>query len=136
MAKSALKLVHDGTAAEALSTTVSKGNNKPFDKTPPSGLGFGSIGETLWCSYCAKTKVHLRKGWNGWNQPSVNSVKAHVHRTRQGKIICPIAVKLKKPKNSKPKNSGGKENNSHSASLEAQVATLTSLVAELVKSNK
>ena len=136
MAKSALKLVHDGTAAEALSTTVSKGNNKPFDKTPPPGLGFGSIGEALWCSYCAKTKVHLRKGWNGWNQPSVNSVKAHVHRTRQGKILCPIAVNAKKPKNSKPWNSGGKENkSSHSASLEAQVATLTSLVAELAKAN-
>jgi hypothetical protein len=39
-------------------------------------------------------------------------------------------------KETEAKNSGGKENNSHSASLEAQVATLTSLVAELVKSNK
>ena len=48
MVKSALKLVHNGTAAEALSCTVSQnGGKKSVDKTSPPGFSFGPIGEAL-----------------------------------------------------------------------------------------
>ena len=46
MAKSALKLVTHGTAAEALHATM-EANKSNFDRHPPSGFGFGKIPDAL-----------------------------------------------------------------------------------------
>jgi hypothetical protein len=137
VSKSALKLVASGTSAEALnvqftgnakfnqftgkakSTLRSNGSNgkRKFDKSPPAGFGFTVIPSCLWCAHCAQSGKHNREGWNGWNEHSVTNCKAHLRSN------CPFE---KRNKSKKPyKNSD---------SLEAKMASLTSLVTELVKS--
>ena len=128
-AKSALKLVTTGTAAEALHTRMAAPAPhvqamSAFDKTPPSGFGFPRTHnrECLWCAHCAKSKKHKATGWNGWNQLSVTNCKAHM------RIKCPFEQQNRKRKSNK-ENKPLKEK-----SLAAQVETLTTLVAAL--SNK
>eukprot|EP00944_MAST-04C_sp_MAST-4C-sp1_P011279 g11279.t1 len=121
-AKSALKLVLNGTAAEALQSNMSTNMNVKFDRVPPKGFGFPSqpSKDCLWCAFCAKSNKHNRMGWNGWNMHSVTSCKAHVRKA------CPFE------KRSKRKQKGEKANKPvQSKSLEAKVAELTALVTQL-----
>lgn len=124
MAKSALKLVTHGTAAEALKAKMF--NKSSFDKEPPAGFGFGKVPKALWCAYCAKSKKHKAEGWNGWNQKTVTGCDAHTRHARNGKTItCPFEKKRK----AKKTDSSNKEN----SSLEAKVAQLSEMVAQLAK---
>ena len=131
-AKSALKLVLNGTAAEALQSNMQRAhqNVSNFDRVPPKGFGFDNVHSKncLWCAFCESTGKHKRMGWNGWNQISVTGCAAHI----RGK--CPYEKKSKdraKQRKRKGKDKENKGNNSNS--LQAQVATLTALVTELSK---
>lgn len=126
MAKSALKLVTQGTAAEALRATMHT-NNADFDRQPPSGFGFGKIPTALWCAYCAKSNKHEQEGWEGWNQQSITKCKAHTRPK------CPFERRTKGKGNNKRKDKANKENQTGMKSLEARMAELTAIVASLAE---